>query len=173
MSQLGDCIADAAVLGLRYADRLTAHIPDSLFARMACPGGQVIHSNHPAFIIGHLCLYPPRIAALLGMPEAIAALPAEYEKLFSKESVCQDDPQGELYPSKAELMTIFDGSYSTALELIRSAEESLLLGVNPSVPLREVCPTLGSMLAFYVGGHVATHLGQLSAWRRMQGLGAA
>jgi hypothetical protein len=29
------------------------------------------------------------------------------------------------------------------------------------------------MINFYVGGHMMLHLGQLSAWRRMMGLGAA
>ena len=39
--------------------------------------------------------------------------------------------------------------------------------------MTELFPTLGSMQAFYVGGHIMMHLGQISAWRRMQGLGAA
>ena len=45
---------------------------------------------------------------------------------------------------------------------------------NPSGGrMTELFPTLGSMHAFYTGGHIMMHLGQISAWRRMQGLGAA
>jgi hypothetical protein len=39
--------------------------------------------------------------------------------------------------------------------------------------MTELFPTIGSMQAFYVGGHMTFHLGQVSAWRRMQGLGPA
>jgi hypothetical protein len=35
---------------------------------------------------------------------------------------------------------------------------------------REMFPTLGAVVAFYLGGHVMNHLGQLSAWRRCLGL---
>ena len=35
---------------------------------------------------------------------------------------------------------------------------------------RELFPTLGAVVAFYLAGHVMNHLGQLSAWRRCIGL---
>lgn len=35
--------------------------------------------------------------------------------------------------------------------------------------LQQMCPTLGSLLNFYMTSHVTLHLGQLSAWRRMEG----
>ena len=34
-------------------------------------------------------------------------------------------------------------------------------------------PTKGAALGFYVGGHFMMHMGQLSAWRRAMGMGAA
>jgi hypothetical protein len=39
--------------------------------------------------------------------------------------------------------------------------------------MTERFPTLGSVHAFYCGGHIMMHLGQMSAWRRMMGLGSA
>jgi hypothetical protein len=39
--------------------------------------------------------------------------------------------------------------------------------------MTELFPTLGSLYNFYVGGHMMMHLGQISTWRRMMGLGAA
>jgi hypothetical protein len=39
--------------------------------------------------------------------------------------------------------------------------------------MRELFPTIGSVQAFYCGGHMMMHLGQMSAWRRMEGLGTA
>ena len=32
---------------------------------------------------------------------------------------------------------------------------------------------MSQVQAFYCGGHMMMHLGQMSAWRRMEGLGAA
>ena len=36
--------------------------------------------------------------------------------------------------------------------------------------MRELFPTLGSVHCFYAGGHMMSHLGQFSAWRRMEGM---
>ena len=34
----------------------------------------------------------------------------------------------------------------------------------------ELFPTLGSIHGFYAGGHMMMHLGQMSAWRRIEGM---
>jgi hypothetical protein len=39
--------------------------------------------------------------------------------------------------------------------------------------MKQLFPTLGSVQTFYCGGHMMMHLGQMSAWRRMEGLGSA
>jgi hypothetical protein len=36
--------------------------------------------------------------------------------------------------------------------------------------MKTLFPTVGAMLAFYMDGHVLMHMGQVSAWRRMQGM---
>ncbi len=63
---LGNTIADAAAMGPRYAKRLVHGIPSKRFARFAAPAGECIVANHPAFIMGHLCLYPIKVVELLG-----------------------------------------------------------------------------------------------------------
>jgi hypothetical protein len=174
MGQYGSMIADAASVGLRYAQRLLTNIPESRFARLAAPGGETIQSNHPAFVIGHLCLYPVKIMQLLGRDTSQVLPPAGYEALFSKDATCQDDVAGDRYPPAEELVQFFESSYDAALNALRSASDEQLAAENPlDTPMKQVCPTLGSMLTFYVTGHVTTHLGQLSTWRRMEGLPAA
>ncbi len=174
MGQVGGMIADAATVGMRYARRLLDSIPAERFARVACPGGAPVPSNHPAFNVGHLACYPVRIAELLGRDPAAASAPANFLALFSKDNQCVDDPDGTIYPSKDEILSVFFATYEAAFQALRECDDQLLLAPNPvDSPLKNICPTLGSMLAFYALGHVTSHLGQISTWRRMEGMPAA
>jgi hypothetical protein len=165
MGQFGAMIADAADVSQRYAKRLLVGIPADRFARFAAPGRQVVESNHPAFILGHLSLYPANVVRLLGLD--IATVVA----LFSKDAKCQDDAHGIIYPSMQEVSRVFFSTYEIALSAMRDASDSQLTVENPvDTPLKQVCTTLGSLLGFYLTGHVATHLGQFSTWRRMEGM---
>lgn len=171
MGQIGAIIADASTVGLRYGKRLLDSVPEERFARLASLGGQPIFANHPAFNVGHLTLYPVRVLELLGADKATATPPANYQVLFSKDARCTDDADGSLYPPKAELLEVFQRTYDAALAALRACDDQLLLAPNPvDAPIRSVCPTVGSMLAFYMTGHVTSHLGQVSTWRRMEGL---
>lgn len=171
MTSYGNMIADASTVGLRYAQRLLKGIPPERFARFATPGGETIAANHPAFIVGHLCLYPAKVVQLLDYPSSDAQPPADYERLFSKDAQCQDDRDGSIYPAADALTAAFERSYAAALTALRAASDAQLSAENPvDTPMKQVCPTLGAMLTFYVTGHVTTHLGQLSTWRRMEGL---
>lgn len=62
----GPMIADSCRLSMGYAERLLKNIPAERFGRLATVGDEVVQSNHPAFIYGHLSLYPSRIVAELG-----------------------------------------------------------------------------------------------------------
>jgi hypothetical protein len=154
-----------------YAERLIAGVRPADFGRFARPGGALIQSNHPAFVFGHLCLYPPRIMQQLGLPAGAAACPSGYEALFKFGVACQDDADGKLYPSMPELTALFFAGYRTATDAVAEASDEQLLAPNPAEGrLRELFPMLGQAFAFYLGGHPQSHLGQISAWRRMMGL---
>ncbi len=171
MGQYGAMIADASTVGLRYAKRLLVGLPADRYARFATPGNHVVESNHPAFILGHLSLYPAKVLTLLGLDAAAVQPPDEYSTLFSKDAKCVDDPDHTIYPTLEELSGVFIHVYEQAIVAIRNASDEQLAAENPvDTPLKQVCPTLGSMLCFYLTGHVTTHLGQLSTWRRMEGL---
>ncbi len=169
---LGNIIADSLSLSLGYSERLLKDIPPGKFARYASPGGQMIESNHPAFIYGHLSLYGPRILKQLGM--AAPAIPDGFESLFSKEAKCVDDPQGNKYPSMEQITKVYFEGYKAAEAALRAIDNAVLEQANPlEGRMAELFPTLGSLQAFYCGGHIMMHLGQMSAWRRMAGMGAA
>ncbi len=171
MGLIGGIIADAASVGIRNANKLAAGIPAARFARFAAPGGREVNSNHPAFAFGHLCLYPVKVKQLLGQGTADVAPAATYEALFSKEAACLDDVAGTIYPASDEIMAFFNSSYQAAMQTLRDAEDAQLTAANPlDTPMKQLCPTLGALLNFYMTGHVTTHLGQISAWRRMEGM---
>lgn len=174
MSQsLGNNIADSLALSLGYAQRLQTGVTPEIFARFAAPGGQVVESNHPAFVLGHLSLYACRVVEQLG-GDASSITPTErFSSLFGAEAKCVDDPAGTIYPSMEEVTSAFVRNYEGALAALRSAPDSAFQEPNPHPKMVVKFPTIGSMHAFYCGGHLMMHLGQLSAWRRMQGLGAA
>jgi len=174
MLQIGPIIAASGSLGLMSAERLVAGIRPESFARLAAPGGTTIQSNHPAFVFGHLNLYPIRIMTALKQPAGPTAYPATYEALFKNGQPCQDDPKGNIYPPMKELVDFFSNSYKAAIAAVTAAPDATLTQPNPAEGrMKELFPTIGAALNFYLGGHVQNHLGQLSAWRRMMGLPAA
>lgn len=174
MGQIGQMIAASASRTPLYAERLIKDISPAAFARLARPGGVVVQSNHPAFILGHLSLYPALVLSQLGRPAGDAAPPPSYEPLFKAGATCQDDPDGRIYPAMSELVPFFFRSTQVAMNAVAEASDEQLLAPNPAEGRsRELCPTIGAVIGFYLNGHAMSHLGQLSAWRRMMGLPAA
>lgn len=173
MGQIGQIIADAGRLGPLYAERLLNGVTQENYARLGSGAAGAVASNHAAFVLGHLCLYPPKIMQQLGQPAGETAAPTAWEELFKAGCECRHDPDGEVYPSLEQLRQRFFAGHGAALVALAEADDAALLAPNPNEGRsRELFPTVGAMFAFYVGGHVMTHLGQLSAWRRMMGLAA-
>jgi hypothetical protein len=156
-----------AELGLMYADALVKTIPADLFAKM--PAKDI---NSPAFNIGHLSLYPDtRILPLMGREDLIRPLPYAQE-LFKAGTPCVDEP-GK-YPDKDTIYSWFTSRYRVAIDALSELTEERLMMQNPfEGRLREVFPTVGAGVSFMLLGHVQTHLGQVSTWRRIMGLGSA
>ena len=173
MPNIGPMIAASAKLGIGYAERLLKDIPAEKYARFAEVQGTVIESNHPAFIYGHLSLYAARVIDELGGDASAYNPSAEYEKLFSKDAVCVDDPDNSIYPSMDEVNTHLFTNYRAAVAALEQAEDEVFEQQNPNEAMREKFATIGAMHAFYVGGHFMMHMGQMSAWRRMAGFGPA
>ena len=169
---LGNVIADSLQLSLGYGERLLKDVPAARFPRFAMVGGQIVESNHPAFIYGHLSLYAPRILRLIGHPSP--GVPDDFERVFSKDAKCIDDADGDLYPTMDEIVAFFTEGYRMVTGALRSTHDDVFDQPNPAEGrMRELFPTIGSAQGFYCGGHMMMHLGQMSAWRRMEGLGAA
>jgi hypothetical protein len=145
---------------LQYCRMLTADIPDERFAEQPLPG-----VNHPAWIVGHLALSTDFANALLGGEKAFSVKWGGLSGRGSKPSSSRSE-----YPTKDELLQAVETGFQRACEMAATASAVDLARPNPNAIIREGLPTAGDALAFVLTGHLAAHLGQLSAWRRMIGM---
>ncbi len=169
---IGSMIADSARLSLGYAKKLAEGIPADKFARLAPGADGLVQSNHPAFVYGHLSLYSPRVVEQLGGDVSGVAPNDRYVELFSKDAQCVDDPEGTIYPPMAELTQRLFAAQEAAISAVEHAADAAFLMPNENA-MKERFHTVGSMMGFYLGGHFMLHMGQISAWRRMMGMGPA
>lgn len=153
---------------LAYSDLLLKGIPASDFARLA----KGIETNHPAFVFGHLSLYPDRLFEQIGRSDLVSP-DTRYADLFSPGKPCLDDPTGTIYPPMNDIVERFRSRYTSLLGPLGETPDDVFQRPNPSERMRDRLPTLAAMASFYVSGHVLVHLGQVSAWRRIMGLGSA
>lgn len=168
-SPLAAMILPGLTRTLGLIEQLVADIPAERFAR--CPEGHA-DMNHPAFVIGHLSIYPDMLLEMLG--SADQADPRNgYQELFSPTARCQDDPGGTIYPVKDELIAYITERYSALQDVLAGVRDEALLAEMPVERMRAAFPTVGVGTSFLAGPHLMFHLGQLSAWRRVEGLGPA
>lgn len=159
-------VLPGAELALGYTDALLKGIEDAQFSHMPRPD-----INSPAFNIGHLSVYGDRMCAMLGRNDLVTPMPYDAE-LFKAGAPCVDEPGR--YPGKSTLVETFLARQRNAIEAMRSADDAALLAENPAEGrFKELFPTVGSAVSFLLVGHVTMHLGQISVWRRVMGLGSA
>src|SRR5690606_15678959 len=113
-----------------------------------------------------------RLFAALGR-EDLARTDARCEELFSPLTSCEDDPRGAVYPALSAVAARYRERTDAFLEFLKTVDDASLSAINPSEAQRERFPTKGSLVAFLLQGHTMMHLGQLSAWRRVMGMGEA
>ncbi len=164
-TSLGPTIAGAYTPMAGYAQMLVADVPAERFCEMPHPT-----MNHPAFVFGHLAIYPKKIAEMLGNPEAVAPVPEGWADVFEAGIPCDSDPSK--YPSKDRITAYYHEAYDAAAAVIAATPDDRFLVENPHEGMRERFPTLAIMTNFMLNSHVTMHLGQVSAWRRAVGLGS-
>lgn len=173
MGQFAKTIVESGRRYREFADMLLAGISPAHFARKPIADGKTIDTNHPAWICGHLSLYPALALRFLKLDDAQAAVPDTYSALFAPGTECVDDADGTRYPLMSDLVERFRNSYDTALDLVEQVDDSALdLPVEES-PYRDFMSNAGQAAMVLLGGHVSFHLGQISTWRRCMGLGPA
>ncbi len=155
-----DDLLTAAEVNVDYARRLVADIPEEKMAVQPAEG-----MNHAAWVLGHLAYVFDSMIAVWGQKPSMSP---EWKALFNVPS--KPMPESNKYPSKAELWDAYQQAYQRIVEAVRSASDEDLAREFPNPKLRTSLPTVGVAMVHILTSHQGQHLGQLSAWRRAQGL---
>ena len=174
MDPVASMIVASAERMLGLSEALLKDVPADKFARFASPGGKAVEANHPAFIYGHLSIYPSWILSMIGQ-DASAVSPADdYKALFEHGKPCLDDADGSIYPAQAEIVDLFNRSYRAAIDAVGGMSAAQLQGPSGiEGDFGVMFPRAGDIANFMLVGHTMMHLGQMSTWRRAIGLGSA
>ena len=177
MGQYSTIIADAAERTQGLAAKLLVGVTAQTFARKPHlhKDGKpfVVDTNHPAFVYGHLSIYPARVLTMMKLDAAAHTMSDAYIELFKAGAPCLDDAEGRIYPKMDEIVANYTKGYAAVIAATRGVNDALLLEANPDEQRRQFFPTIGHAVVFMLNNHVMMHLGQVSAWRRCFGLASA
>lgn len=143
-----------------YAERLVADLSPEEMTAQPVAG---VTMNHPAWVLSHLSAYPPVLTTMLRGETPDDPINHRYGRNSS--------PVGDAgeYPPKDALMAHYLTVRHGLAEAFTQATIDVL-GVPPLIErFRPRWPSLWHACVALMTHHEATHLGQLSAWRRAGG----
>lgn len=144
---------------LHYLQRLTDDLPNERLAEQPTPG-----VNHAAWILGHLAIAADYGIRLLGSEYTCSA---EWHRIFAPGSKPQADRAH--YPARDVLLTTTNQAYQELIRRAQAATPEMLAQTQPVDFLKPWLSTNGDFLGHLLTTHLASHLGQLSSWRRQCG----
>lgn len=122
--------------------------------------------NHAAWVLGHLACTADMLGAMVGVKPVC---PPEWTALFDWNSSPSTD--ATLYPSKQTLLAAVEAGHDSLASALPGFPTARWRELTPNEAIRAFLPTLGDCFVFVMAAHENMHLGQLSAWRRVQGMG--
>jgi hypothetical protein len=146
---------------IEFLHRLIADVPDESMAVQS--HGAV---NHPAWVIGHLIYSCQLIAGEMGVKPWLSP---GWDQLFGTGS--QPTDSREAYPGKDELLALLDDAQQRVCRRLAELGVEGLAAPLPDVRYRHLFPTLGHAVSHVLTSHAAVHVGQVSVWRRVVGMG--
>jgi hypothetical protein len=156
---------------LGSAKKLVADLTDEQMCAQPVPGRVM---NHAAFILGHLAWTSEVGVNLLKASTPAAAVlgdsawnDAAWKELFAMGA--KPLPDAKSYPSKEKLLAALEDGHTRFAAAMKGVTPEIL-GQPAPERARSRFPTLGHLLIALLTAHEASHLGQLSAWRRALGL---
>lgn len=159
---------------LGLAQALLEGVRDEDFSSFPQIGSTTVETNHPAFIYGHLSIYPFMVASTLGLDASEIAVPEGFDELFKNGVECVHDPEGKTYPSREAIVSYFTRAHAFVFEGMKGLEDGAFLnGIEGNDWAADFFGNGGTMGVFMLHDHYMFHLGQMSAWRRCMGLGSA
>ena len=163
---LGSMIAADLRMSIGYAEKLCLDIPPDTFGHIP-----IKNVNHPLFNIGHLGLYAENTLGLIGREDLALKIDPGQVELFKNGAPCLE--QDGCYPSKDRVLKNFVDRYKILADELPRVTDEFFTRPNPmSGQLPEMLPTVGAVVMFMCGSHLQMHLGQISVWRRVMGMGS-
>lgn len=147
-----------------YAAKLVADLSDEQMVDQ--PVGSAAIANHPAWVLSHLNIYLPIMVALI--EGKTFADPKTHE--FGMQSRPELDRQR--YAGKQTLLDEFLTAHEQVITSLRREGAAALERETTLERWKPIMPQVGMVLPYLMLVHENTHLGQLSAWRRIIGLPA-
>lgn len=150
-------------LNTEYVAALVADLTDEQMTYQ--PGTDAgVGLNHPAWLLSHLHAYHPVIVALLN------GNTFEDPKQHRFGMLSKPEADASVYAPKDELVAAYAEGRQQVVEALASATVETLQDPMPLERWTKKFPQRGSILPYLMAHHESLHLGQLSAWRRVQGL---
>ena len=163
MSAIIDGLVNGFQKNKAYGERLLSDVSDEQMTLQPA-GDRELPLNHPAWALSHMNLYLPVIQAV------IKGETFEDPKghRFGMESQPEND--ASLYPSRDELLNQWTEGHDTVCDLLSNGTNAIF--ERPVVLERwaAIMPNAGICLPYLMLNHENTHLGQISAWRRVLGM---
>lgn len=172
-STVSDVLIAASGRTMAMSRGLLTGINPKDFARQPEFGGRLVDTNHPAFVYGHLALYPAKLLGIVGKGAGAVQCPQSFTDLFAAGVKCRHDPENAEHPPMAEIVERFENGYTRLIDAMGGVDDAVFAApIRGNDRYREAFGTVGGAACFMMHDHPMFHLGQASAWRRMMGLGS-
>jgi uncharacterized damage-inducible protein DinB len=148
--------------GLMYGllQKLLHEVDETRFQHPLIDGG-----NSPAWILAHLAVVNDYVLKNFGEARVV---PAEWHKRFRPGASPKDDPSP--LPSKAELWEALETGRRRIYEAALKVDPEKMNQPQTSDFFKDTpVKTLGDVVGHLLTTHFAFHIGQISAWRRLEG----
>ena len=145
--------------------KLVADLSDAQFCLQPAP-----KTNHPAWVLGHLLLVDYSFLKTIGGPDVPADIDDKFRATYGGKSEPVADPS--LYKPKQWYLEKLAAVRQQIYAQLQTLTPAQLDAPHPDPARRERMPTIAHAITFYGTWHEAYHSGQLSTWRRVQGLPA-
>ena len=146
-----------------YGQRLVADLSEEQMAVQPNPAVE-LKMNHPAWVLSHLNAYLPVIVSII-KGESFED-PAQHR--FGMKSKPEDDRS--IYAPKNELVAAYVQGHDAVTDALTGATDAVFDQKIDLPRWQALLPNAGRALPYLMLMHENIHLGQLSAWRRVQGL---
>ena len=122
--------------------------------------------NPPAWILAHLVVANDYALRMLGEPRIA---PAEWHKRFGRGSLAEKTIKARSPQKRSSCRSSTEGRQHLVAAAVKADPARMSERHNIEIFKDTPVETIGDVMAHLMTTHLAGHLGQLSAWRRVQG----